>query len=94
MLDLSKAREDVRLAAGTVDASRKQKIENAIKAADDLRKSYGNTEIGTESLFIKGNALYLKQDYDGAIAAYQEYVERDPRQGQQSQRSDCHRLLL
>lgn len=48
----------------------------AIARAEEVQGRYGTSPTGIEALYIKGNALYMRREYDQAISVYQNYVDQ------------------
>lgn len=48
----------------------------AIARAEEVQGRYGTSAAGIEALYIKGNALYMRKEYDQAVSVYQNYVDQ------------------
>ena len=51
-------------------------IASALDSATQLETKYGLSGNGLEGTYLKGNCFYLKMDFDGAISAFQTYIDR------------------
>lgn len=55
-----------------------QNWDGAIGTFDDVINNYGRTPAATYALLSKGDVLYRKGDYQGAIASYKLCLEKNP----------------
>ncbi|MBN1867455.1 tetratricopeptide repeat protein [Candidatus Sumerlaeota bacterium] len=56
-------------------ASSENRLDMALQIANRLVDEYGTSKTGLEALYVKGSCLYLRQDYDGAAAAFQSCID-------------------
>lgn len=57
-------------------AKQKQSFDAAAEVFADLEANYGSMKVAEDAGYLRANCLLLMQDFDGAVAAYEEFIQK------------------
>lgn len=70
------AQDKVRVALTLTDATqRSESLDAAVVLFEKAAEDFAGTSVATEALYLKGNALALNQDFEGAVTSYRAFMK-------------------